>query len=102
MDAISHSILLQQKGRYIAIVKDSVPRMAFSVAHSPYILLIHLQGGRDQAWMLKYITFDLIVPLGYYLLAEAGFPHCKELLIPYQGKCYHLQEWGRANLKPVD
>jgi hypothetical protein len=48
------------------------------------------------------ITSDLVVPPGYYLLADAGFPHCKELLIPYRGKCYHLQEWGRANLKPVD
>ena len=48
------------------------------------------------------ITSDLVVPSGYYLLADAGFPHCKELLIPYRGKRYHLQEWGRANLKPVD
>ena len=48
------------------------------------------------------ITSDLVVPPGYYLLADAGFLHCKELLIPYQGKHYHLQEWGRAKLKPVD
>lgn len=45
------------------------------------------------------ITSDLIIPDGYYLLADAGFPHCKELLVPYRGKRYHLQEWGRANLK---
>ena len=48
------------------------------------------------------ITTDLVVLSGFYLLANAGFPHCKELLIPYQGKHYHLQEWGRAKLKPVD
>ena len=48
------------------------------------------------------ITSDLVVPSGYYLLADAGFPHCKELLIPYRGKRYHLQEWGRANLKPIN
>jgi hypothetical protein len=48
------------------------------------------------------ITTDLVVPFGFYLLADAGFPHCKELLIPYRGKRYHLQEWGRAKLKPVD
>ena len=48
------------------------------------------------------ITTDLVVPSGSYLLADAGFPHCKELLIPYRGKRYHLQEWGRAKLKPVD
>lgn len=45
------------------------------------------------------ITSDLVIPPGYYLLADAGFPHCKELLIPYRGKRYHLQEWGRAKLK---
>ena len=58
MDAISPSILLHRNRRYTAIIKDSVPRMAFSVAHFPYILLIlliHLQGGRDQAQMLKYL-----------------------------------------------
>jgi hypothetical protein len=48
------------------------------------------------------MTSDLVVPSGFYLLADAGFPHCKELLIPYRGKRYHLQEWGRAKLKPVD
>ena len=48
------------------------------------------------------ITSDLVVPHGYYLLADAGFPHCKELLTPYRGKRYHLQEWGRAKLKPAD
>jgi hypothetical protein len=48
------------------------------------------------------ITSDLAIPSGYYLLADAGFLHCKELLIPYQGKRYHLQEWGRAKLKPID
>ncbi len=44
------------------------------------------------------ITSDLIIPDGWYLLADAGFPHCKELLIPYHGVRYHLAEWGRANL----
>ena len=48
------------------------------------------------------ITTDLVVPPGFYLLADAGFPHCKELFIPYQGKCYHLQEWVWVKLKPVD
>jgi DDE superfamily endonuclease len=30
---------------------------------------------------------------GTYLLADAGFPHCKQLLVPYRGKHYHLAEW---------
>lgn len=42
---------------------------------------------------------DLRVPDGKYFLADAGFPSCKELLIPYRGVCYHLAEWGRANTR---
>jgi len=32
-------------------------------------------------------------PEGFYYLADAGFPHCEELLIPFRGVQYHLQEW---------
>lgn len=42
---------------------------------------------------------DLIVPEGRYYLADAGFPSCKELLIPYKAVRYHLAEWGRANVR---
>lgn len=42
---------------------------------------------------------DLKIPEGWYLLADAGFPHCKELLVPYRGVRYHLQEWGKANVR---
>jgi hypothetical protein len=42
------------------------------------------------------ISADLVIPDGWYLLADAGFPHCKELLVPYRGVRYHLAEWGRA------
>ena len=45
------------------------------------------------------IQTDLKVPDGWYFLADAGFPHCKELLVPYRGVQYHLQEWGKANLR---
>jgi hypothetical protein len=47
------------------------------------------------------ISDDLIVPEGSYLLADAGFPHCKELLVPYRGIRYHLAEWGHAMLRYV-
>lgn len=42
---------------------------------------------------------DLRIPPGTFLLADAGFPHCQELLVPYRGVRYHLAEWGRANLR---
>ena len=44
---------------------------------------------------------DLTIPAGKYFLADAGFPICEGLLIPFRGVRYHLQEWGRANLRFV-
>jgi len=39
---------------------------------------------------------DLVVTPGTYLLADAGFPACDALLVPYRGVRYNLKEWGRA------
>jgi hypothetical protein len=44
---------------------------------------------------------DLPILVGKYYLADAGFPICETLLIPYQGVRYHLAEWGRARLRYV-
>ena len=41
---------------------------------------------------------DLPMLPGKYYLADAGFPICKTLLIPYRGVRYHLAEWGHARL----
>jgi len=38
---------------------------------------------------------DLMIPKGKYYLADAGFPACDALLVPYQGVRYHLKEWGK-------
>ena len=38
----------------------------------------------------------LTIPPGKYYLADAGFPSCPELLVPFHGQWYHLTEWGRA------
>jgi hypothetical protein len=40
----------------------------------------------------------LHIPDGCFLLADAGFLHCKELLVPYRGVRYHLAEHQQANL----
>jgi len=35
-------------------------------------------------------------------LADADFPHCDQLLIPYRGVRYHLAEWGLLrHTKPI-
>jgi hypothetical protein len=39
---------------------------------------------------------DLHIPVGKYYLADAGFPICDALIIPYRGVRYHLAEWGWA------
>jgi hypothetical protein len=41
---------------------------------------------------------DLPILAGQYYLADAGFPICDTLIIPYHGICYHLAEWGRSQL----
>ena len=40
---------------------------------------------------------DFKVPQGFYYLADAGFPICDALLVPYRGKRYHLREWEISN-----
>ena len=41
----------------------------------------------------------LNVPAGKYFLADAGYPLCLELLIPFRNVCYHLAEWGSVHLR---
>jgi hypothetical protein len=47
-------------------------------------------------------SLDLVIPEGKYYLADAGFPSCNQLLVPYRGVRYHLAEWGRAALRYVN
>lgn len=42
---------------------------------------------------------DFIIPHGFFYLADAGFPLCDSLLVPYRGKRYHLREWGLASIR---
>lgn len=44
---------------------------------------------------------DLCIPEGKFFLADSGFPHCWELLIPYRNVRYHLAEWRRAQLRCI-
>jgi len=40
---------------------------------------------------------DFPIPPNLCYLADAGFPLCDSLLVPYHGVCYHLKEWGRSS-----
>jgi hypothetical protein len=42
---------------------------------------------------------DFQVPAGKYYLADAGYPLCDKLLVPYRGVRYHLAEWSRADTR---
>ena len=42
---------------------------------------------------------DLHIPNGKYYLADAGYPSCSQVMIPYGKVRYHLAEWGRAKLR---
>ena len=44
-------------------------------------------------------THDFHIPAGKYYLANAGFPLCDQLLVPYRGVCYHLAEWGHIKTR---
>jgi hypothetical protein len=44
-------------------------------------------------------NYDLQIPAGKYYLADAGFPLCPQLLVPYRNVRYHLAEWGHANVR---
>jgi len=37
--------------------------------------------------------------VGFYYLADAGFPSCGALLTPFRGVRYHLREWAHGNQK---
>ncbi|ESK93947.1 transposon en spm sub-class [Moniliophthora roreri MCA 2997] len=43
---------------------------------------------------------DLHIPEGKYYLADAGFGTCDNLMVPYRGVRYHLNEWQRGHLRP--
>jgi hypothetical protein len=41
---------------------------------------------------------EFFISEGKYFLADAGYPLCDQLLIPYRGVRYHLSEWCSANV----
>jgi DDE superfamily endonuclease len=48
---------------------------------------------------VEAVEDPLVIPPTSYLLADGGYPHCRELLTPYRNTRYHLAEWGRVNLR---
>ena len=64
---------------------------------------LHIQSGWEGSVADSQMFHDACfmgfhIPISKYYLADAGFPACDVLLVPYRGVWYHLAEWGRANL----
>ena len=55
------------------------------------------EGSASDSRVYEYACeHDLDIPPGTYMLADAGFPSCNALLVPYRGIRYHLKEWAQA------
>ncbi|GLB38366.1 putative nuclease activity [Lyophyllum shimeji] len=66
-------------------------------------LLVGWEGSATDSRIFKDAReHGLAIPPGKFYLADAGFPSCDTLLVPYWGVRYHLKEWGNATDKPRD
>ena len=90
---------------FTKIEKASYHRTAFLHACFLFNFAMPSLDGKALPLMLDYgmmpSVMILVVPEGKYYLADAGFGVCDQLLLPYQGVCYHLVEWGHANVQYV-
>ena len=66
-----------------------------------YILAGWEGSAADSAIFEHAQASSFIVPKGYYYLADARFPLCDILLVPFRSVHYHLQEWRAAQLRYI-
>jgi len=60
------------------------------------------EGSAADSWIFDDThAEDFTILEGRYYLADAGYPNCDVLLVPYRGMRYHLKEWGWASEKYV-
>ncbi|KAJ8490164.1 hypothetical protein ONZ45_g13315 [Pleurotus djamor] len=60
------------------------------------------EGSAADSYVYQHATHSggFHIPAGKYYLADAGFPSCDALLVPYRNIRYHLREWQSGNLRP--
>jgi len=68
----------------------------FTLVSSANFLHVH---STKHVWCVTVRSKDLQIMEGKYFLADSGFPHHLNLLVPYQNVHYHLAEWHRAQLR---
>ncbi len=55
----------------------------------------------DSQLFYNALGSGLHIPEGKYWVADAGFPSCDKLLVPYRGVQYHLREWAQGQQRYV-
>jgi len=51
-------------------------------------------------WLEARRTNAIQIPIGKYVLGDAGFANCDNCITPYRGVRYHLKEWAKGNKRP--
>lgn len=88
--------------RNTVLNRKGLPTQNCLIACSFDLLFLYVLSGWEGSASDAFIYHNarensLPIPPGKYYLADAGFPNCEELLVPYRGIRYHLQEWGPEN-----
>ncbi|GMF24660.1 unnamed protein product [Phytophthora fragariaefolia] len=59
-----------------------------------------VEGSAHDSSVLSYSGFMTSIPANYYVLADAGYASTAQVLTPFRGVRYHLQEWGPTCKRP--
>src|SRR5882672_4067215 len=90
-----------QPGPTIATGKVGSSRMSWLPQHLTCIFATSSVAGREVLLMGVFHdarVHDFHVPEGKFYLADAGYPLCDVLLVPFHGVQYHLREWESCAL----
>ena len=88
------------------ITKAFFHKIAFScmtsISTSHTYALTGWEGSISDAWIFgDACLHNLDIPNSKYPLGDLRFSSKPSILVPYQGVCYHLAEWGHANVQWV-
>ncbi|KAE8958687.1 hypothetical protein PR002_g30789, partial [Phytophthora rubi] len=59
-----------------------------------------MEGSAHDSSVLSFSGFMASIPANYYVLADAGYALTAQVLTPFRGVRYHLQEWGPRCKRP--
>jgi hypothetical protein len=59
-----------------------------------------VEGIAHDSTVLYFSNFLQNIPIGVYVLADAGYPLTDKILTPFRKVRYHLKEWGNCGVRP--